>query len=904
MNKRIQILFSFFCFLSVVKAQLVSTNHTFQYVKKELNINDAISNKRSASIPKNCNVDTVEYSLSKASGLYSITISRGRSLGQLYSCPRPIEINGFTFYAFIPNLQNTYRKMNIICNLYRAGADSLPRGAALRSDTIEIDTNFYRGVIANMEKHASWKPITLDSNYIITVETDTASFNGSVLVNSYIAGDGKRENLNCGSISGLWYSGRNLNVGGTPFNCDVLLHPHVKYKFGTDFSIKNNCYNLTDTVKFINNAPSNLSGSRMYNRYLLYNLGYFCHWWNDGSNFGTTYSVDYKAKYNTKGNYNVRVISTVYGYRGNENGCQDTTIKLLSFKPDLPSVSGPSNACIGDTAKFIAVSNDAGVNYQWYDKQNSASPFLINKNYNAFPLTVSDTFYLKASNNGCLSNTRTHILNVNAYPSSLTYKDDSICSGSKANLKGNTDKGVIEWFANSNSPLPFYTGNVLQTQVLTSDTFYYIHANNKGCILGPKTMVKANVGSNFAPNPPTVSNDTNVCLSNNPIVNLSATAQVGLTIRWFDVASGGSSINTGNSLMYMPTQRGVKEFYADAFNGVCGSTRVQIKVNTDDYPAVSKLTLDTICNGDSVYLNAQVPYGNVYWYDAATNGNLLKSGDNLSDKPNATKNYYVQTESGICISPNRTIAKAVVNNYPVINRLIGDTICAKNSAVLKGILTGVGNLYWYESDTSSNKIHNGLIFNTPILNGSKRYYARSEYAGCISPIQSVLPTVLPVPFSGFSYDILTFQQVRVAPINAGSSSIKWDFGDGFKSSNGNVTHRYQTPGKYKIKLTLTSLTNGCQDSTIIFVDILTSSVSENKLNKSLLIYPNPANTKIQLSGDLEIKNAKIYNSSGQIIKQVQFDVNSIEQMLDISELSKGLYIITIDNYSPKTFIVD
>ena len=62
-----------------------------------------------------------------------------------------------------------------------------------------------------------WAPITMDSAYILTVETDSANLTAGVVTNNYANGDGDRENLNCGAISGLWYNGRNLNVNGTPF---------------------------------------------------------------------------------------------------------------------------------------------------------------------------------------------------------------------------------------------------------------------------------------------------------------------------------------------------------------------------------------------------------------------------------------------------------------------------------------------------------------------------------------------------------------------------------------------------------------------------------------------------------------------------------------------------------------
>src|SRR5690606_12930876 len=115
---------------------------------------------------------------------------------------------------------------------------------------------------------------------------------------------------------------------------------------------------------------ANMVGSKMYNRYLnfgSFSYEYLCHRWDLGNGMGSQSTVDNKIKYNTKNNYQIQLISTVFGFRGNNNGCVDTTIKQLNFKPDVPGISGSLNICIGDTLRIKAVSNDPGIVYQWYN---------------------------------------------------------------------------------------------------------------------------------------------------------------------------------------------------------------------------------------------------------------------------------------------------------------------------------------------------------------------------------------------------------------------------------------------------------------------------------------------------------------------------------------------------------
>lgn len=886
-----------------LKAQMISPNIPIKDDMQKVVIMDQSGTKRSVSKPTSCSSDTVQYPYYKSTALVTISVSRGRSLGQLYNCPKPLVLTGFSFYAFIVPNPPTSKKMNLICNVYKAGRDSLPSGRPLRSDTITIDSTFGGGVLSKIEKKAYWSPITLDSAYILTIETDSASLTAGVVTNSYNNGDGKRENLNSGSISGLWYNGKNLNVNGIPFDCDILLHPFVQYKFGTDFTIKSNCYNINDTVKLINLAPQTMAGSKMYNRYLIYNLAYICHLWDYDDGNGWQYTVDGKVKYAYKQNANIMLVSTIYGYKGGMMyGCSDTVFKSLSFKPDQPSISGRTNVCIGDTAMLTAYTSDPGVTYQWLKKPNSSTPFFTGAIYIKYPIVSNDTFYVRAVNGTCISPLRTVILRANAYPSSLTVVGDSVCAGSKATLKATANVGKLTWYTQPVGGLPFYSGSNYQTNVLLKDTFFYVEANNFGCVLSPRAKVNALVGSNFAPASPVVSPDTTVCLGAGGSVILKATAGVGLTVRWYN--SSGTLLTTGSTYSFVPGKREVKTFYADAYNGVCGSTKEPVNITIEKYPDLSSISMDTICNGDSAILSCTVPYGNVSWYDAATGGNLISNAASITVYPSSTTNYYIETSSDVCVNSSRGLAIATVNDFPKFTKLWGDTICSKNTALLRAVTGGPGIVKWFEYDTSGTELATGNSFVTQVLAGNKKYFARSEYAGCIGPMTLVQPTVKNSPFSGFVFDVLTWQQVRVSPINSTGSSIFWDFGDGFNSTKFSVTHRYQNIGFYNIKLVLTSQANACKDSTTVNVEILESNLKALENLPELNVYPNPNSGWMVLSSDNLTAKTKIeiYDAKGALVKMLVADAQDGNVRIDLSGFGSGVYTLMVDGYKPILFV--
>jgi hypothetical protein len=904
MMKNYLLLIASFFVIAVAHGQLRSAGqHIIDDINKEYPSNESNA-KRSIQNPKTCGVDTIEYARYKASSLFTVAIAKGQSLGQLYSAPKPVTVSGFTFYSFVLFDSTRSNTMNLICKLYKAGADSLPKGLPLRTDTIFLDTTLGGGRLSVIQKQAFFTPITMDSSFIITVETDNDSVRAGVVTNSYRDGDGDFENLNCGSISGLWYNGKNLNIGGTPFNCDILLHPYVKYNFGTDFTIKNDCYNINDSVSFINAAASNMSGSKMYNRYLLYNLDYYCHLWNAGNTFGSQYNVNHKVKYSSQQNYSVRLISRIYGYNGpTVNGCVDTTIHNIYFKPAIPTYSGIVNACLGDSVRYTAISIDTGVDYEWL-RTPASNPYFTGTSYLQNPITQNDTFYLRANNHGCLSGLRMVVIRANQYPTTLQVLNDSVCSGSKANLKATADIGIVNWYAQLSGGLPFYSGNVFQTNVLMADTSFYVQASNLGCVLNPRIPVRALVGSSFAPSPPIVSNDTTVCLASGNVITLSANAASGLSIRWFDAASGGTSINTGTTFNFLPTKREVKIYYADAFNGVCGSTRVPINITVEHYPTPINLKGDVICKGDSARLSYLIPYGKGQWFDAPTAGNLLQTGMSYTSLPNASTDFYIETSSDICVNPVREKITAVVNTYPAISKIWADTICAKNQATLKTKYASPGTIEWFETDTSRAALDSGSTFLTPVLNGNRSYYARSKYAGCIGPKINVNTNVLSAPFSGFYFDVLTWQQVRVSPINAANSTILWDFGDGTTSTLNQVTHRYTNTGNYNIKLTLTSIATSCPDSTTVSVQIDPSSIHSVYNLNELKLYPNPFINRIYfpVNSDLTDQNLVIYDLKGQILYRTKLESDLIENGLLLPELKSGVYFIKIDGFKASVMI--
>jgi len=853
---------------------------------------------RSASNPKDCGSDTVEYVRYKTTQFNSVSVRRGSSLGQFYPAPQTMTITGFSFYGWA--LQTTPARaytIRLICNLYKAGADSLPSGAPVASDTVTVDTTFGGGMLAVLEKFAVFKkPVTLDYPYILTVETDSVNVAAGVVSNSWQNRNGRGENLLCGSVSGLWYRGLSLNIGGTTLDADMAFYPFVSVKLGTDFTVNYSCYPLTDSVRFTNQSRRNVVGSRVYDWYTYNNLERFNHMWNPGVNpFQNFNSVNFIWKYTARANYDVRLITT--HRRWTAGSCVDTTIHRIYFLPVNPTLSGKQDVCKGDTL-VLRASGDAGVEMRWYRTLSDTTAFQTGAEYRVENIQKNDTVYVQAWNNHCRSSRVMVAIRVGEYPDDPQVRNDSICSGSRANLSASTNVGTIEWYMEISGGKAFHFGDVYSTGILQTDTTLYVVANNGNCMnKGGRIPVTAFVGSQFAPDAPLVSSDTQVCLRSASAITLIAKQQSSGTLRWFNQASGGTALVTGDTFRFTPTQRREYNWYVDNFNGVCASTRMRIRVDVADYPNVSSSSGSVVCDGDSLTYQVSVPFGTTSWYNSATGGSALHMGNIFRTKLSAGNHtYYAETSSGVCVSPTRTAVAGTVNAPPALTNITAPVVCSRSVAVINANTT-FGIVRWFDDPDATQPIATGNTFTTPMLLGSFTYYAESEFQGCKSGRVPVLVRVNPRPAAGFTWVLNWQRRITCTPISTTGVSSFWDFGDGTTSTANVGVHTYAANGTYTVRLIQTNLSNGCKDTADIPVAADHTGVRDYQ-TRMMNIFPNPVKAgdrfAISDAGDLNVLGIRFADMSGRIVytSGISGQNGRVETRIPAS-LTPGIYIMNL-----------
>lgn len=120
----------------------------------------------------------------------------------------------------------------------------------------------------------------------------------------------------------------------------------------------------------------------------------------------------------------------------------------------------------------------------------------------------------------------------------------------------------------------------------------------------------------------------------------------------------------------------------------------------------------------------------------------------------------------------------------------------------------------------------------------------------------------------------------------------------------NFTHEELDNGTHHYYVTAVYEGGESNPSNEIEVTIMVAT-SLNEIHfGSFNLYPNPARDHVFINGIEDIKNIRIFNQAGQALKLI--DVTGINRKIDISDLSTGLYIITIetsDGMISKRFIV-
>lgn len=211
---------------------------------------------------------------------------------------------------------------------------------------------------------------------------------------------------------------------------------------------------------------------------------------------------------------------------------------------------------------------------------------------------------------------------------------------------------------------------------------------------------------------------------------------------------------------------------------VNGNTRIEITFAAT--PSITGTNNgDPICDSGTTTLSVSKSSATatVNWYDAATSGNLLDSGDSFETPTiSTTTNYWAEISEDGCTSGTRTQLTATVNTTPEVNTITEDERCGPGVVNLSAASdTDGATITWYDQSSGGNTVFTGTDY-SPDLTETTTFYVSASKDGCESARTAVTGTVKPIPqFTELNGDTLCDSgnadlSVKVSP---GSATVNW-----------------------------------------------------------------------------------------------------------------------------------
>jgi gliding motility-associated-like protein len=217
------------------------------------------------------------------------------------------------------------------------------------------------------------------------------------------------------------------------------------------------------------------------------------------------------------------------------------------------------------------------ITYLWSD--NSKFSFVVAKNAGTYWVEVSDIY------SGCSSSDTINIF-YNPSPQVNLGNDTSLCYATSLNLNASASNASYLWSDNST-----------QSNLTVSTTGnYWVIVSSTNC--SDTDSVDVSYNSQIIVN---LGNDTSICENTSLILN--ATTTNATAYLWSD--------NSGSSLL---TVSGAGTYWAKVMVNQCSSTD-SVQISEIPLPAVSLGNDTSICNSDSITLNATTTGASYLWLD-------------------------------------------------------------------------------------------------------------------------------------------------------------------------------------------------------------------------------------------------------------------------------------------------
>ena len=576
----------------------------------------------------------------------------------------------------------------------------------------------------------------------------------------------------------------------------------------------------------------------------------------------------------------------------------------------LASLGGPY--CTSDAAITLSGGSPSGTGSSFSGTGVSGTTFTP-LSAGAGTFTITYTF----TNSVDICNSATQSITVNAQPAAPSVSNVAYCLGETAAALTATGSN-LKWYTTSSGGSSSTTAATpITSSVGTTD--YYVSQTVSSCE-SPRAHIIVTV--NGIPTSPSVSN-ASYCVG---VVTTALTA-TGSNLKWYSVASGGTSRSTA------PTPstsiNGETNYYVSQTVNNCESPRAQITitVNANLTPSVSISPSSTsICSGSNVTFTATPTNGG-----SSPNFQWKKNGSNVgtnsatyADASLISSNTItvILTSNETCLaSATATGTSATVNVNTLIAALAGAnqtnntnsfTMAANNPAPGIGewsLLSGTATITNAASATTT-------ITGVPNVSTAVLRWVITQGA-CVSSSDVTLKSEPVLPLTLLNFDVKTSKngmiltwrtadEKNVKGFDVQRATNKSDFKSIYwQIAKGDGTYSYEDktvsngiPYYYRLKM---------QDNDTRFEYSPIKAVSIQSDEIRVKVYPNPTWDESYLniiSPNETVGYLTLYNSVGQAVQVLtpKLTIGENSVLFDMSRLTAGVYFMILKIYSKELTI--
>lgn len=527
--------------------------------------------------------------------------------------------------------------------------------------------------------------------------------------------------------------------------------------------------------------------------------------WNFGNGNTSTLASPSAQTYATPGTYTVTL--TVTGFCGVSTASATVTVNPVPVAPTVP----PATICSGTSTTLTAIA--PGGTYQWYNAAAGGSLLQTGPSYTTPVLSATTTYYVQATSLGCTGPRTAVTVTVVPIPVAPTVLPATICSGNTATLTATAPGGTYEWYTAAAGGALVNTGSTFTTPVLSATTTYYVQSTSGACT-GPRTAVTVTV--NPIPAAPVVA-PTSICEGGTATLNATSP---GGTYEWFDLAAGGTLLNTGSSYT-TPVLSVTTTYYVQSTVSGCTGPRSSVTVTVNPIPIADIVPdVNSGCAGLIVNFNNNSTLGGTYsWSFAGGNpiSSVLYSPPPITFTGSGNNMVILTVNVSGCIQKDTSFINIAPLPVPAFTLTPNAGCSPVVVSVTNTSAVTAGDTYSWDFDNGINSGLQNPPFQTYTSTGVDSVYniqlLISAANGCSDSISHAV-AVHPNPIAAFtSSDDTVCANTAIAFTNSstGASTFAWSFGDAATSVILSPTHTYPLPGNYNVQL-IASSSFSCEDT--------------------------------------------------------------------------------------------